>query len=46
MVGLILFDGYLIKRPIFAKQILIINKLLFDGYLIESAKTNNSDQTR
>ena len=30
----ILFDGYLIKRYIFAKQVLIINDFLFDGYLI------------
>lgn len=29
-----LFDGYLIKRHIFTKQVLIINQLLFDGYLI------------
>ena len=34
----ILFDGYLIKHYIFAKQVLIINQLLFDGYLIGSTK--------
>ena len=36
----ILFDGYLMKRPVFARWIQIINKLLFDGYLIESDKKN------
>lgn len=35
-----LFDGYLIKRYIFAKQVLIISNLLFDGYLIKRIKSN------
>jgi len=34
MVGITLFDGYLIKDIVLEKIILIINDFLFDGYLI------------
>ena len=35
MVGIILFDVYLIKGLVSEKTILITSNFLFDGYLIE-----------